>query len=185
MSGVAVRQSHPRAGAGSRGSGVGEAVGLGAVVELGDELAGGGEHDRVQPVVAVVRPRGEHVLGGGGGVADVDPAAVEVEPERLGVPVAKRQGGGGFGGVGEPHQLGQAQRPVGGGDVPQDAAGTDRGELLVVTDQPDRAAAGDHEVDDGGQGEGVGHPGLVHHDQGGRADVPRPSRAGPGAAGTR
>ena len=160
-------------------------MGLGAVVELGDELAGGGEHDRVQPVVAVVGPRGEHLFGGGGGVADVDPAAVEVEPERLGVPVAKGEGGGGFGGVGEPHQLGQAQRPVGGGDVPQDPAGTDRGELLVVTDQADRAAAGDHEVDDGGQGEGVGHPGLVHHDQGGRADVRGPVGQVAGVAATR
>jgi hypothetical protein len=91
------------------------------------------------------------------------------------VPVAQRQGGGAFGGVGEPHQLGQVQRPVGGGDVAQDTAGADRGELLVVPDETHGPAAGDHELDGGGQGQGVGHPGLVDHDQGGRADVPRPA----------
>ena len=116
-------------------------MGLGALVELGDEVAGGGEHERVEAVVAVVRPGGEHVLGEGGEVADVDPAVVEVEPERLGAPVAQGEGGGSFGGVGEPHQLGQVQRAVGGGDVAQDAAGADRGELLVVADEADLPAA--------------------------------------------
>ena len=67
----------------------------------------------------------------------MDAVVVEVEPERLGLPVAQREGGGAFGGVGEPEQLGQVQRAVGGGDVAQDAAGADRGELLVVADQPD------------------------------------------------
>ena len=125
-------KAHLRAGVAS-----GEAVGLGALVELGDQVAGGGEHERVEP-----RPRSsaqavKTSCGDGGEVADVDPVVVEVEPERLGVPVAQGQGGGGFDGVGEPHQLGQVQRAVGGGDVPQDAAGADRGELLVVPDQPD------------------------------------------------
>ena len=94
------------------------------------------------------------------------------------LPVAQGQGGGAFGGVGEPHQLGQVQRAVGGGDVAQDAAGADRGELLVVPDQPDLPAAGGDEVDGGVQGEGVGHPGLVDHDQGPWPDRLRPSRAG-------
>ena len=91
---------------------VGEAVGAGAVVEFGDKVAGGGEHDRVEPVAAVVLPGGEHVLGDGGEVADVDPVVVEVEPERLGLAVAEGEGGGGFGRIGEPQQLGEPDRPV-------------------------------------------------------------------------
>ena len=58
----------------------------GALVELGDQLAGGGEHDRVQPGRSVGSPGGEDILGDGGEVADVDPAVVEVEAERLGSP---------------------------------------------------------------------------------------------------
>ena len=99
-----------------------------------------------RPCGAVGGPGGEDVLGDGGEVADVDAVVVEVEPERLGAPVAQGEGGGAFGGVGEPDQLGQVQRAVGGGDVAQDAAGADRGELLVVADQPDRPAAGGDEV---------------------------------------
>lgn len=93
----------------------------------------------------------------------MDPAAVEVEPERLGLSLAQRQGGGAFGGVDEPHQLGEVQRPVGGGDVPQDTAGADRRKLLVVPDEAHGPAAGDDEVDGGGQGQGVGHTRLVDH----------------------
>ena len=110
--GVAVCEAHPWAGRGA-----GEAVGLGALVELGDKLSGGCEHDRVGALGAVLRPGGEEVLGGGGEVADVDAVLVEVEPEGLDLPVPQGQGGGGFGGVDEPDQLGQVQRPVGGGDV--------------------------------------------------------------------
>ena len=60
----------------------------GSAVEVGDEVAGGGEHDRVQPGGAVGSPRGEGVLGGLGEVADVDAAMVEVEPECARVAVA-------------------------------------------------------------------------------------------------
>ena len=77
----------------------------------------------------------------------MDPAGVEVEPDRLGQPVAQGEGGGALGGVGEAHQLAQVQGAVGGGDVAQDPAGADGGELLVVTDQADRAAAGGHVLD--------------------------------------
>ena len=107
----------------------------------------------------------------------MDAVAVEVEPERLGLPVAQGEGGGGFGGVGEPHQLAQLQRAVGGGDVAQDAAGADRGELLVVPDEPDLPAAGGDELDGGGQGEGVGHAGLVDDHQC-RGPMRPPSGAG-------
>jgi hypothetical protein len=94
------------------------------------------------PSVAVVGPGGEHVVGEVAEVADVDPAVVEVEPERLGVAVAQGEGGGAFGGVDEPHQLGQVQGAVGGGDVAQDTAGADRGELLVVADEADLTRRG-------------------------------------------
>ena len=66
------------------------------------QFAGGGEHDRVQAAVAVGAPGVEQVVGHGGFVADVDAVLVEVEPERLGVAVAQGEGGGAFGGVGEP-----------------------------------------------------------------------------------
>ena len=69
-----------------------EAVGAGALVELGDQLAGGGEHDRVEAGGPVGRPGGEDILGAGGEVADVDAVVVEVEPERLGSAVAQGQG---------------------------------------------------------------------------------------------
>ena len=42
-----------------------------------------------------------------------------------------------FGGVGEAVQLGEMQRAVGLFDVAEDAAGADRGELLIITNQPD------------------------------------------------
>ncbi len=39
-------------------------------------------------------------------------------------------------------------------DVAEDAAGADRGELLVVTDQPDTPTATDDELDGGVEGQG-------------------------------
>ena len=99
---------------------------------------------------------------------------VEVEAERFGSAVAEGEGCGAFGGVGEPVQLGEPDRSVGVGDVAEHAAGADRGELLVVTDQPNTAAASDDEVDGGVKGKGVGHPGLVDHHQGRRPNPPGP-----------
>ncbi len=52
---------------------------------------------------------------------------------------------------------------MGGGDVAKYAAGPDRGELLVVTDEPDDGAAVDGVRDDAVEGEGVGHAGFVDH----------------------
>ena len=111
------------------GWGAVESVGAGAVVEVGDQLAGGGEHDRIQPGRPVSRPGGEGVLGGGGQVADVHPAVVEVEVECGGVAVAEGEGGGGFGGVGEAVQLGELEGAVGVFDVAEDAAGADGGRV--------------------------------------------------------
>ena len=58
-----------------------EAVGAGAVVEVGHQLASRGEHDRIQPGRAISRPGGQGVLRRGGQVADVHPSVVEVEVE--------------------------------------------------------------------------------------------------------
>src|SRR4051794_30717293 len=106
-------------------------------------------------------PGVENTVEGGGGVADMDALPVEVEAERFGSAVSEGEGGGGFGGVGEAVQLGQPERAVAGLDIAKDAAGADRGELLIITDQPDAAAAADDERDGGVQGKGVGHPGFV------------------------
>ena len=76
-------------------------------------------------------PTDATVLNQLGKVADVDPVVVEVEPERLGTSLAEGQGGGAFDGVGEADQLVQVECAVGGGDVAQDAAGADRGEVGV------------------------------------------------------
>ena len=161
-------------GDGVGGAGLAEAVGAGATVELADELAGGGKHDRVVPGVAVVAPGVEDLVGQGGLVPDVDAPAVQVEAERLGHSLAQRQGGGAFGGVGEPHELGQVQGAVGGADVAQDTAGADCGELLVVADQPDGPAPVGDEADQPVQGDGVGHPCFVDHDESCGADPAGP-----------
>ena len=66
---------------------------------MGNEFAGGGEHDRVQLFRAVVLPGGEDVFGDGGEVADVDPLVVEIEPDRLNPAVAHGERCGGFRGA--------------------------------------------------------------------------------------
>ena len=138
---------------------------MGTLVEAADQLTGRGQHDRVEAVAAVVLPAVEDGVEGGGGVADVDASPVEVEAERFGSAVAEGEGSGGLGRVGEPVQLGEPDRAVTGLDVAQHAAGPDRGELLIITDQPDTATTADDERDGGVQGEGVGHPGFVDDHQ--------------------
>ena len=63
----------PSASSPRRPGGRAEAMISGASVEFGDQVAGGGEHDRVESGRSVEIPGGEGVLGGGGHVADVDP----------------------------------------------------------------------------------------------------------------
>ena len=46
-------------------------------------------------------------------------------------------------------QPGEADRAVSDLDVREHAAGTDRGELLIITDQPNTSAAPHNEVDGG------------------------------------
>jgi hypothetical protein len=65
----------------SAGWAAAESDGEGAVVEVGDQFASGGEHDRIEPGRPVCRPRLEGVLAGGGQVADVHPSVVQVEVE--------------------------------------------------------------------------------------------------------
>ena len=90
-----------------------------------------------------------------------------------------------FGGVGEAVQLGELQGAVGVFDVAEDAAGADRGELLIITDQPDTRTTIDGELDGGVEGEGVGHAGFVDDHQGRRADPRRPVRQVAMVAATR
>ena len=51
--------------------------------------------------------------------------------------------------VGEAMQLGELEGAVGVRDVAKHAAGADRCELLIITDQPDTPATNDHELDGG------------------------------------
>jgi hypothetical protein len=73
-------------------------------------------------------------------------------------------------------QLGQVQGAVALLDVAEDAAGADRGELLIITDQAHAGTAADGELDGGVEEEGVGHAGFVDDHQGRRADRCRPIR---------
>jgi hypothetical protein len=73
-------------------------------------------------------------------------------------------------------QLGQVEGAVGVLDVAKDAAGADRAELLIITDQAQTRTATDGELDRGVEGEGVGHAGFVNDQQGRRADRGRPVR---------
>jgi hypothetical protein len=61
----------------------------------------------------------------------------------------------------KPVQLGKPVRAVDGLDVPEHAAGADRRQLLIITDQPDTAASLHDEVGGGVEGEGVCHTRLV------------------------
>ena len=76
--------------------------------------------------------------------------------------------------VGEAVQLGEMQRAVGVLDVAKDAAGADRGELLIITDQPDTGTSFDGELHHRVEGEGVGHAGLIDDHQRRRVERGRP-----------
>ena len=51
-------------------------------------------------------------------------------------------------------QLGEAEGAVGVFDVAKHAAGADRGELLIITDQPDTPTPSDHELHGACRGRG-------------------------------
>ena len=60
-----------------------ETMRAGTAVELGDEVPGGGDHDRVESSRSVGNPSREGILGRGGYVADMDAAVIKVEFECL------------------------------------------------------------------------------------------------------
>jgi hypothetical protein len=73
-------------------------------------------------------------------------------------------------------------------DVAEDTAGTDRSELLIITDQSDTCPAVDGEPDCRVEGQRVGHAGLINDDQRRRSHPGRPDRQltvleGPGEFG--
>ena len=72
---VSIRQADLRASDGCRR----EAVSPGSPVQFGDQVAGWGEHHRVESTAAVGSPSLEQVFGECGQVSDVDPLPVEVE----------------------------------------------------------------------------------------------------------
>ena len=100
---------------------------------------------------------------------------VEVVPERGRVSLAQVEGRRGLGRVGEPHHLVEPVGAVPVGDVAEYAARADRGELLVVADEPDGGAPGEAVADHPVEGEGVGHARFVDHDQGLCADAGAPA----------
>src|SRR5215213_4084216 len=97
-----------------------------AAVELGDKIAGRGEHDRVVPGRSVRNPSVERIFSCGGQVADMNTTVIKVELEPRSIAVAQGERRG-FGRVGEAVQLGQAEGGVSVFDVAEDAAGADRG----------------------------------------------------------
>ena len=119
------------------------------MVEAADQLTGGGQHDRLDALAAVGLPGVEDGIERGGGVADVDASPVQVDAERFGSAVPEGDGSGGFGRVGEPVQLAEPDRATAGFDVAQHPAGADRGELLIITDQPNTATTADDEPNGG------------------------------------
>lgn len=149
---------------------MGEPVEAGPFVELGDQIIGGGEQDGVTPGGAVGGPRGVGQVGGGGIGADVDAVVVDVEADSGGISGAHRQAGGGFGlagfGVGEAHDGAQGDGVVALGQVAQDTAGRDRGQLLVVADEAHAGPAGKGVGDEGVEVCGRGHAGFVDDEQG-------------------
>ena len=50
-------------------------------------------------------------------------------------------------------------------DVAEDTARADSGQLLIITDQPNTAAAANNELDGGVEGKRVRHPGLIDQHQ--------------------
>jgi hypothetical protein len=143
---------------------------VGSSVEFIDKLSSWGEHDRVESRGSVGSPSREGILRGDGAVADMNTPVVEVEVECLWSAFSEGEGCCRFGGVGEAMQLGQAEGAMGVLDVAEDTAGNDRGELLIITDEPDTPATTDYELHGGVEGDGVGHAGFVDDHQRRRPD---------------
>src|SRR5512133_4019577 len=119
----------------------------GASVEFSDQIAGGGNHDRVEPSCPVGNPRAECILSRGGHVTDMNTTMIKIEVECLGVAVAEGERCCCFGAVGEAMQLGQVEGAVVLLDVAEDATGANRSKLLIISNQPDTRTAIDGELD--------------------------------------
>jgi hypothetical protein len=83
----------------------------GTAVELGDQVAGGGDHDRVESSRSIGNPSAERILSRGRPIADMNAAVIKVELEPRRVALAEGEGCCRFGRVGEAMQLGQARAP--------------------------------------------------------------------------
>ena len=77
---IAIGQTHLR-----RGWRVVEAMITGSAVELGDELAGRSEHDRVESGRSILNPSGEGIFGDLGEITDMNAAVIEIEVECAGI----------------------------------------------------------------------------------------------------
>ena len=84
------------------GRGTVESMIAGAAVELSDEFAGRGEHDRVESVGSVGNPSSERILGDLGEITDMNTAMIEIEAECAGIAFPQGERGLCFGRVGEP-----------------------------------------------------------------------------------
>jgi len=62
-------------------------------------------------------------------------------------------------------EFAEPNRAVAVFDIAKDTTGTDRSQLLIITDQPNTAAAADNELDGGVEGERVRHPDLINQHQ--------------------
>jgi hypothetical protein len=66
-----------------------ETMRAGTAVEFGDEVPGGGDHDRVEPGRLVGSPSREGILRCGGEVTDMNAGMIKVEVECLGFAFAE------------------------------------------------------------------------------------------------
>ena len=108
----------------------------------------------------------------------MDAVVVDVEADAGGVAGADGQAGGGFGGpgfgVGEPHNGAQGDGLMAIGEITQNAAGRDGGELLIVADEAHAGPARQRVGDDGVEVQSGGHAGFVDDEQGARVDGVEP-----------
>lgn len=145
----------------------GESISAGASVDGVDQVTRRGEQDGVQSGRALGSPCSVRLIEAGGGVADVDALVVGVVRDRGRITVTQGKRRGCLGvvraavGVSEPRDVGEGRSTV----LAQDAAGADRGQLLIVADQADGSTTADHSIDSRGEVEGAGHAGLVDDEE--------------------